>query len=95
VARLNDASGTARDRAIKLIRDGFDVATAMRKVDLESINLPRPPQLRYKSHEELFREFWHAAGAVSTFAVVMGLITPSDEEEIIRDYTSRLDSTVL
>jgi hypothetical protein len=81
-----------RDGALKLVREGYDAAIAMRSVDLRVLNAPRPPELQYTSHDQLFREFWNAASAVARFAVVMGLITPADDEKILRDHSSALDA---
>jgi hypothetical protein len=81
-----------RDRALQLVREGYDAAIAMRRVDLKVLNAARPPGLQYKSHDELFREFWHAAGSVARFAVVLGLITPADDEKILREHSSALDA---
>jgi hypothetical protein len=41
--------------------------------------------MRYGSTLELVREYLHCAGAVSTFAVNVGLIAPEEAAQIIRD----------
>jgi hypothetical protein len=82
-----------RDRAIRLVRHGYQVAVGMQTVDLDSINRARPADLRYGTRAELVREFWNAAGAVATFAVQMQLISPSDAEEILRSYSTLLPPT--
>jgi hypothetical protein len=89
---LSERSQTMRDRALELVREGYGAAIAMRSVDLKVLNASRPPELHYRSHDELFREFWNAASAVARFAVVMGLITPADDEKIVRDYSNALDA---
>lgn len=81
----------ARDRALALVRDAYKQAIALRTADLERINGPRPLALKYQSRDELFRDFWHAAGAMATFAVNMGLITRDDAENLLREYGNSLD----
>ncbi len=81
------------DRALALVRDAFQQAIAVRSVDLDGVNGPRPAELRYHSQLELFRDYWHAAGAVATFAVNMALITPADAQEILRGYSQSLDAS--
>lgn len=75
------------DRALRLVRDGYQMAIDMQTVDLDRINRARPPELRYATRADLLRDFWHAAGAVATFAVQVKLISPSDAQEILRSYS--------
>ena len=77
---------STHEKALAFVRDSFRQAIAMRTIDLELINASRPLALKYHSREEAFRDFWHAAGAVSTFAVKMGLITPADAASVLREY---------
>jgi hypothetical protein len=65
----------------------------MQTADLDSINRARPVELRYGSRADLVRQFWDRANAVSTFAVQMELIAPSDAAEILRTYGALLPPT--
>ena len=56
----------------------------MRSVDLDAVNRPRPPQLRYQAQHELVREFVKRAGAMLDFAGQLGLINPDEAVEILR-----------
>jgi len=42
--------------------------------------------MQYRSINELVREWLAAAGAVCTFAVNIGVITPQEALQIIRDF---------
>jgi hypothetical protein len=71
----------ARTKALALIADAWAVAQAMESTPIEVVNRSRPPELRYRTQEDLAREWVAVAGAVSTFAVQMGLIAPEDDAE--------------
>ena len=73
-------------RALALVRPEYEYATAAAQADLERINRVRPESLRYGSVQELVRESFHAAGAVSTFAVNVGLLSPDDAAALIREF---------
>jgi hypothetical protein len=73
-----------RERALREVREQYDVAGIMSEADLERINAPRPPTLRYGAQHEIVREFWYAAGAVATFAVRMGLLSREDAGQVRR-----------
>lgn len=70
VAPLKDA----RRGAMELVREAYYAAANMVGSDLEAINRSRPPGMRYRSERRLIHEFLLMAGAVSTFAVQVGLI---------------------
>jgi hypothetical protein len=83
---LEEPSEAMRRRALDLVREGFEVAAGMRHVRLDRLNSGQPPASQYRTQEELERDFLHAAVAVSTFAVNMGLITPEQAAQVIRDF---------
>ena len=85
---MGEMMQTDRDRALIFVRHSYEVAVAMQTVDLDSINQARPVELRYGSRADLVPDLWHAANAVSTFAVQMELISPSDAAEILRSYST-------
>ncbi len=79
------ADSLIHDQAVRLIRDAYEIAAKMRNVDLESVNRPRPANLRYRSHAELVRDFTDSAGAMLNFAGELGLITQDEAIAILRD----------
>lgn len=76
-------------QAHELIRKAYEDAAQMQHVSITRINRARPPSLRYRSRREIVREFLTAAGAISTFAVNVGLIPPSEAAQILRDFSAR------
>jgi len=78
-----------RARALELIAGAWDVARDMEGTPLDAINRVRPPDLRYGRQEDLVREWVAVAGAISTFAVQMGLITPADDADLRRGRSDR------
>ncbi len=50
------------------------MADKMRKVNLDALNEPRPPTLRYHAQYEVVMEFLNRAGAMLQFAGQLGLI---------------------
>jgi hypothetical protein len=90
-APLGGASPSNRDehlsrKAVELVRAAYDVADRMRKVDLDAVNEPRPPTLRYHAQYELVREFIERANAMREFAGRLGLIDSNEEAAIVRDH---------
>jgi hypothetical protein len=79
---------TPRAKALGLIAKAWDVARGMEDTPIEAVNRVRPPELQYRSQEDLVREWVAVAGAVSTFAVQMGLITPDDDADLRRRRSS-------
>jgi hypothetical protein len=75
-----------RQRALELVREHYEIAGRMRNVSLGRLNRSRPPSLRYHRREEVEREWLAMAGAVSTFAVNLGLITPDEDRQVILDF---------
>jgi len=74
-----------RDKAIELIRDAYDTAAKMRNVDVEAVNVTRPPKLRYSSQADLIRDFIDSAGAMLNFARQLGLISEDEAIAILRE----------
>jgi hypothetical protein len=77
-----------RVEALYRVSSAYSMALSMRSANLSAINAARPPDLRYSSQAELVREFWHAANAISTFAVQLELISPRDAQEILAYFGS-------
>jgi hypothetical protein len=80
-----------RAEALQLVRGAYEAVALFHGTTpelLERINRPRPSWMRYGSTLELVREYLHCAGAVSTFAVNVGLITPEEAAQVIRDFTA-------
>ncbi len=74
---------TLRRHALDLVRQRCEAAADMRHVRLERINRSRPTELRYRTIDEVVREFMEEANAVSTFAVEVGLITSEEARRVI------------
>jgi len=72
-------------KAVELVRAAYDIADRMRSVDLDAINDPRPPTLRYHAQYELVMEFINRAGAMLDFAGKLGLIDSDESLAILRD----------
>ncbi len=77
---------TVRRRALERVRAQYEYAAGMSELSLQSVNRVRPPSMQYRSINELVREWLAAAGAVCTFAVNIGVITPQEALQIIRDF---------
>jgi hypothetical protein len=80
-----------RSDALRLVREEYEAAALFHGTtpeQLERINRPRPSWMRYGSVLELVREHLARAGAVSTFAVNVGFITPEEAAQIIRDFSA-------
>jgi hypothetical protein len=84
-----------RRLALDKVREQYEHVAAVRQVELDSVNRVRPPSLRYKSVDELLREWSSAANAVSRFAVDLGLITPEQAGQIIREFYAKNSETPL
>jgi hypothetical protein len=80
--------------ALYRVSYAYSIALSMRSANLSAINAARPPDLRYSSQAELVREFWHAANAISTFAVQLELISPQDARELLAYFGSVLEGTM-
>lgn len=78
-----------RRQALELIGQAYESAAQMQHVNISSISRARPPSMRYRSRREIVREFLATAGAISTFAVNVGLISPSEAARTIRDFSAR------
>jgi len=85
---MNSGPTDLRDRAKDLIRTAYANAASMADVKLSVINSVRPESLRYSSNSELVREFVSTAGAVATFAVNLGVVTPDDVRKIMHEFFS-------
>ena len=76
---------TLHRRAVDAVRAAYSVADKMRKVDLEAINEPRPPTLRYHAQYEIVREFIARANGMLELAGHLGLIGSAEDAEIRRE----------
>ena len=86
-----DRLADLRERAYELLRDRYAAARDLSSISprtYELINRVRPPEMRYDKPERLGQEFWAMAGAVATFAVELGLITPEQAADFIRTYSA-------
>ena len=73
-------------RALELVREQYEHIAEMQGVDLARINRRYPRAMQYRSMRQLLREWQSNAGAVSTFAVNLGLITPEEAQRVILDF---------
>ena len=73
-------------KAVELIRAAFDAADRMRMVDLDALNEPRPPTLRYHAQYELVREFIDRANAMLDLAGRLGLIGSDEDIALVREH---------
>lgn len=87
---MSQISSELHEQALKLARGHYETAAEMRdfvlRNGLDRLNRVRPPSIRYSSVEDVFRDFMHAANAVSTFAVNLGLILGEEALQIILDF---------
>jgi predicted Fe-S protein YdhL (DUF1289 family) len=80
------ASDPGSTAAAERVRDAYEDIVRLGRLRLEQVNRRRHPAERYCSTEEFVRELWARAGAISTFAVNVGLITPEQALQIIADF---------
>jgi uncharacterized protein YlaN (UPF0358 family) len=72
-------------KAVEEVRHAYQIADAMREVDLAAINDPRPPTLRYHAQYELVMEFVNRAGAMLDFAGKLDLIDSDEAKAILQE----------
>ena len=77
-------------KAVELVREAYDMADKMRKVNLDALNEPRPPTMRYHAQYEVVVEFLNRAGAMLEFAGQLGLIDAQENGEILRSISPQL-----
>lgn len=85
---MEDAHAALHQRALELVRERYEAVAGVAELGLERLNRSRPPALRYRSRREAVREWMECAGAVSTFAVHLGLISGEEAAQIIREHTA-------
>jgi len=83
---MDEVMQTRCQEAAKRVREQYEHATGWARVSLESVNRVRPPSRQYRGTDEIVRERLAAAGAVSRFAVSLGLITPEQTRDIILEF---------
>jgi hypothetical protein len=79
-----------RQKALELVQEAYENVVTMSAtdtVDLARLNQGRPPSHRYASREALLDEWEAMAGAVSTFAVSLGVLSPDEAAQVIRDFS--------
>jgi hypothetical protein len=79
-------------KAVELVREAYDMADKMRKVNLDALNEPRPATMRYHAQYEVVMELLNRAGAMLEFA---GQLGPIDSEENGASLSRRLSSRSL
>jgi hypothetical protein len=72
-----------RKAARRLIEEAYETAADIQNVNLEAVNAPRRPNLRYQTQFELVREFLERANAIMQFAGDLGLITPDEARALL------------
>ena len=77
-------------KAVELVRAAYAMADNMRKVNLDALNEPRPPTMRYHAQYEVVMEFLNRAGAMLEFAGQLGLIDSDENGEILRSISPEL-----
>jgi uncharacterized protein YlaN (UPF0358 family) len=77
-------------KAVELVREAYDMADKMRKVNLDALNEPRPPTMRYHVQYEVVMAFLNRAGAMLEFAGQLGLIDSEENGEILRSISPEL-----
>lgn len=83
---MNDLPEELHRLALDRVRRQYELIAAMRGANLRSMNRGLPRDRRYRSVDELVREWSTAAGAVSNFAFALGLISGEEQAQIIRDF---------
>jgi hypothetical protein len=59
-------------KAVELVREAYDMADKMRKVNLDALNEPRPPTMRYHAQYEVVMAFLNRAGAMLSSRASLG-----------------------
>lgn len=77
-------------KAIELVREAYDMADRMRNVNLDKVNEPRPPTLRYHAQYELVRNSITRANGMLDLAGQLNLIGPDEAAEILRSISPEL-----
>jgi len=77
-------------KAVELVREAYDMADKMRKVNLDALNYPRPSKMRYHAQYEVVMEFLNRAGAMLEFAGQLGLIDSEESGEILKAISPEL-----
>ena len=83
---MTEMKSNLSQRAFDLVSEAYEQEAAILNVDLDRINRMRPPSLRYDSIKDAYRQFVSDAGAVSTFAVNLGLLTSKQAKQIILEF---------
>jgi hypothetical protein len=73
-------------KALDLVREEYALIAAKSRADLERINRVRPSSRRYNSRDHLLNEAFAVAGAVSSFAVNLGVLSPDEARQIIHEF---------
>jgi hypothetical protein len=77
-----------KTRALRLIREAYEVAEQMQNVNLSRLNAARPQEFRYRNRGDLIREFTERANAMVQFAGDLGLITVEEALLIAKESSS-------
>ena len=72
---------------VELVRRAFRDAVETPRVPLAELNRDLPPELRYESEAQAWRERWAAAAAVGQFAAAAGLITAAELDSLQREFS--------
>ena len=75
-----------RCEALRLVREEYDAVAAKKAIGIRAINRLRPEHMKFQSVNDLVRESLARAGAISTFAVSLGLITSDEARQMITDF---------
>ena len=75
-----------RQAAMDLVREAYYEAANAAGSDLGALNRSRPPGMRYTSETQAIRELLQMAGAVSTFAVRLGLVASEELLGFLREF---------
>ena len=75
-----------RQQAMDLVREAYYDAANLAGTDLAPLNRTRPPGMRFASEDQAIREYLQMAGATSTFAVRLGLVSPEELLAFLREF---------
>jgi hypothetical protein len=76
-------------RAVESVREAYDMADRMRKVNLDAVNGPRPPAMRYHAQHEIVREFITQANGMLELAGELGLIDADEGAALRREHPDK------
>jgi hypothetical protein len=76
-------------RALAEVNFAYESIAGMTSVPLDVLNRARPEAMRYQSVSQLVQKLTARASAMAALAVTLGLITPDQAGDVIRQFQER------